>query len=340
MNKIILLFLLLFPASGFSQSDNPLEYMEEINDAYKPVLNRQFDFARSLAQGEPPESVERQRRMLLKEIVDAKNEIRSMPRYKGNGILRDSTVSFLDITYNLVNEDYARIVSLESVAEQGYQQMEAFLQTQQEAYSRTSQAARGLKKAEEQFAKQFGVSLVDSDDKFARRLEELNRTFKYYNKVYLSFFRAYQQELTLFNAIENQSLDEMKTERRKLQVVAAEGLEKLNRMGSYNGDKSLRTAAQQNLKFYQQEATTRVEGIISYYTDLDELHTLKKQLDKPGLNAEQRRALTGRYNDQVKQVNQRTPELNELNSSLNLERARQLDQWNKVSESFLQKFIN
>jgi hypothetical protein len=263
-----------------------------------------------------------------------------MPRYKGNGILRDSTVSFLDITYNLVNEDYAKIVSLESVAEQGNEQMESFLQTQQEAYSRTSQAAKGLKKAEEQFAKQFGVSLVDSDNKFARKLEELNRTFKYYNKIYLSFFRAYQQELTLFSAIENQSLDEMKTERRKLQVAATEGLDKLNRMGSYNGDKSLRSAAQENLKFYQEEAKGQVNHIISYYSDLEKLHSLKAELDKPGLNPEQRRGLTSRYNEQVKQVNQRTPELNELNASLNLERAQQLDKWNKVSETFLQKFIN
>jgi hypothetical protein len=293
-----------------------------------------------MAQGQPQENVERQRRMLLNEISDSKNEIRGMPRYKGNGILRDSTVSFLDITYNLVNEDYAKIVSLESVAEQGYEQMELFLQAQQEAYSRTSQAARGLKKAEEQFAKQFGVSLVDSDDKFARRLEELNRTFKYYNKVYLAFFRAYQQELNLFNAIEDRSISDMKTEQRKLQVAASEGLGKLNRMGSYNGDKSLRTAAQENLKFYQNEANNEVGRIISYYTDLDKLHKLKANLGKDDITPEEKRSLTQEYNTQVKQVNQLTPQLNELNAALNLERARQLDKWNRVSETFLQKFIN
>ena len=336
----LLLFLIFLPFTVYSQFDNPLEYMEAINDAYKPVLNRQCDFARSLAQGQPSESVEKQRRVLLDEIVESKNDIRSMPRYKGNGILRDSTVSFLDITYNLVNEDYAKIVSMESVAEEGYEQMESFLKAQQEAYNRTSQAASGLKKAEEQFAKQFGVSLVDSDDKFARELEELNRTFKYYNKIYLAFFKAYQQELILFNAIENRSLDDMNTEQRKLQVAAAEGLEKLNRMGSYNGDKSLRSAAQENLKFYQQEANNEVDKIISYYSDLEKLQNLKADLGKPALTAEQKRGLTQQYNAQVREVNEMTPRLNELNAALNLERARQLDRWNRVSETFLQKFIN
>ena len=201
-------------------------------------------------------------------------------------------------------------------------------------------AVKGLKQAEEEFADQFGVRLVDSNDKFARKLEELNRTFKYYNKIYLIFFKAYQQELNLFDAIEKQSLDEMVSEKRKLEVAANEGLGKLDRIGSYQGDKSLRTAARQNLEFYRQESGVQLVQVIDYYKELGELRKLKASLDEKGISREERLRRSRMYNDQVHKVNESTPELNAMNEALNSERAKYLSQWNQVSEAFLQKFIN
>lgn len=340
MIKYLVFFLALMPFLSSAQEDSPLTYMENINKAYKPVLTRQFDFARALAQGQSRDFVEKQRKVLLNEIRDSRIDIKNMPRYKGNAGLRDSTVAFLDVTFNLVSEDYARIVQLEPLAENGPEEMESFLMAQQVAYSRSSAAARGLKQAEEEFADQFGVRLVDSDDKFAKKLEELNRTFKYYNKIYLIFFKAYNQELSLFDAIETQKLDRMITEKRKLEVTANEGLSKLDKIGSYQGDKSLRTAARANLEFYRNESGVQLSQVIDYYEELETLRKLKAGLNEQGISREERLRRTRLYNDQVQKVNESTPDLNVMNEELNNERARYLAQWNRVSEGFLQKFIN
>ena len=111
-------------------------------------------------------------------------------------------------------------------------------------------------------------------------------------------------------------------------------------MGSYNGDKSLRTSAQENLKFYQQEAGNEVETIIGYYNSLDNLKRLRASLNSGGLSSVEKQRLTSEYNELVREVNESTASLNEINALLNIERARQLDKWNRESEAFLQKFIN
>ncbi|MCA6075333.1 LIC11966 family surface protein [Fulvivirga sedimenti] len=334
----ILVLLFFISAAALGQDGQPLAYLEEINDAYEPVLKQQWEFARALAQGQPADLIDKQRTSLLGEIREARNEIRRMPPHRGNSALRDSVVRFLDISYDVVREDYARIVDMERISRDSYDKMETYLRAQEEAYVRMSAAARAMKKSEEEFAKKFGIRLVNSDDKFAQKLKELNDTFGYYNRIYLTFFNAYQQELQMFRAVEKQEADAINAERRTLEAMAQTGLESLERAGAYKGDRTLKSAAAENLRFYQDEASVRLQPMVDYYLSLKELKTLKGKLDSES-SADQRKILTDRYNELVRGINDSARNLDELSEQLNDERAMHLDKWNRVSESFLRKFI-
>jgi hypothetical protein len=333
---ISLLLLAFFDLHG--QQATPLDYLETINDAYQPVLEKQMDFARSLSQAQPPELVNRYRRSLLSEIRNSRNDIRGMPPFRGNTALRDSMVQFLQVSFDVVNEDYARLVNMEQISEESYDKMEAFLRAQEEAYRQMSEAARAMKKTEEEFAKQFGVRLENSDDRFARQLRELNETFTYYNKIYLIFFNAYQQELKAFRAVESQDYDKMEEERRKLKALASDGLIKLDRTGGYKGDRSLRSAASENLKFYLREAEEDLSEMVAYYSRLYELKSTKTDMEATE-DAEMRKRLTDKYNSLVRSINASGKQLNVITNRLNQERAAYLDKWNQVSESFLKEHI-
>jgi len=322
-----------------AQEGSPLEYLQEINESYQPVLRKQLDFARSLAQGQPGDLVKRQRTSLLNEIRDAQSYIDDMPPHRGNTALRESMVKFLSISYDVVNEDYARLVNMERISEESYDKMEAFLRAQEQAYVRMSEAARAMKRAEEDFAHDFGVRLVNSDDRFARQLNDLNETFTYYNEIYLIFFNAYQQELLAFRAIESQQADKMEMERRKLEASAKDGLVRLERTGAYKGDRSLRNAATKNLQFYLNEAQTDIPPIVSYYEDLVALKQARASLDN-STDPEQRSELTSKYNELVRRINTMGQDLNPIIERLNRVRAEQLNEWNRVSEAFLRKYID
>ena len=334
-----LLVICIFACSPvFSQDSKPLEYLEEINESYEPVLKKQLDFALALAQGQPAELVGRLRTSLLTEIRDSRNVIRRMPPHRGNSALRDSLVQFLDISYDVVNEDYARIVDMEQISRDSYDKMEAYLRSQEEAYERMSRAARAMKKAEEDFAKKFGIRLVNSDDRFSQKLNEINEIFSYYNNIYLVFFNAYQQELNTFRAVEKRDPKLIDEETRKLNVIATEGLALLDKKGAYKGDKSLRNAATRNLRFYQQEAQEDLPVLSNYYGDLDKLRMLKSNLDQ-AKDSELRKKLTEEYNTLVREINASAKTLDALTEKLNYQRAESLDLWNRESESFLRRFI-
>ncbi len=335
----ILVLLFFISSAVMAQDTQPLEYLEEINDAYEPVLKQQWEFARALAQGQPADLVDRQRTALLTEIRDARNQIRRLPPHRGNSALRDSVVRFLDISYDVVREDYAKIVDMERISQDSYDKMETYLRAQEEAYVKMSSAARAMKKSEEDFAKKFGIRLVNSDDKFAQKLKELNETFTYYNRIYLAFFNAYQQELQMFRAVEKQDAESIDLERRKLKILVESGLESLDRAGSYKGDRTLKSTAAENLRFYEEESGERLQPMVDYYKSLDELKRLKNSLESD-LSPERRKELTDQYNRQVREINESAAKLDALSEELNDERALHLDKWNRVSEAFLRKFID
>lgn len=338
MIRIVLLFFLFSGVPCFAQDGQPLEYLEEINEAYEPVLKRQLDFATALAQGQPADLVEKYRSSLLNEIRDARENIRRMPPHRGNTALRDSVVLFMDIFYDVVREDYAGLVDMEQLSKQSYDQMEAYLRAQEAAYARMGNAARAMKKAEEEFAKKFGVRLVNSDDRFSQRLRDLNETFSYYNRIYVVFFNAYQQELNTFRAVESQDPATMEEERRKLEAVSTDGLAALDRIGAFRGERSLRNTAAENLRFYLAESSADIPVLVEYYAALSDLKK-SRELLKSARDEERRKQLTDEYNALVRKINASAETLDALSEKLNRERAENLDRWNNASEEFLKRHI-
>ena len=73
--------------------------------------------------------------------MTAKNNIAKMPDFEGDKSLRDSTVSYLSLCYNVLNEDYSKILDLEEIAEQSFDLMEAYLLAQQKAGEKLDEAS-------------------------------------------------------------------------------------------------------------------------------------------------------------------------------------------------------
>ena len=54
-----------------------------------------------------------------------------MQPYKWRWCFRDSVVRYLELSYAVLNNDYAKIMDMEEISEQSYDAMEAYMLAQQ-----------------------------------------------------------------------------------------------------------------------------------------------------------------------------------------------------------------
>ena len=97
---------------------------------------------------------------MLTSTKTAISNISKMPAFEGDKSLRDSVVSFLKLSYDVLNEDYEKIVNMEEVAEQSYDAMEAYLLAQDLANEKMNEASKMLSEMEKTFAKNHNIKLI------------------------------------------------------------------------------------------------------------------------------------------------------------------------------------
>ena len=128
----VLLGLTIFSLTTTAQDyDNPGEYMSAISKQQDNISKKFMSYASASAHGKKAKKVEALRDKLLDEVQEAKMNIQSLPSFKGDKSYRDSTVSFMKLYYNVLNEDYGKIINMEEIAEQSYDAMEAYMMAQE-----------------------------------------------------------------------------------------------------------------------------------------------------------------------------------------------------------------
>ncbi len=73
-----------------------------------------------------------------------------MPSYKGEKAYRDSAVSFMKLYYNVLNEDYSKIINMEDIAEQSYDDMEAYMMAKEMVDKKLEEANEMMKLTSEE----------------------------------------------------------------------------------------------------------------------------------------------------------------------------------------------
>src|SRR6478736_4270514 len=119
----LIAFLLMVNIGNAQNLDQPGSYITYISEQYRGITEDFWSYTSAVAHGKSARKVENRRSELLKTVKDASKKISTMPAYKGDQSLRDSAVTYLNLTYHILNDDYGKIINLEEVAEQSYDAM-------------------------------------------------------------------------------------------------------------------------------------------------------------------------------------------------------------------------
>jgi hypothetical protein len=328
---ILMTFLICQCSNLLAQSfDTPVQYMEYIGKQQENTTKKFMSYASAAAHGKRARKVEKLRVKLLDEVQESKMNIASMPSYKGNKDYRDSSVNFLKLYYNVLNDDYSKIVNMEDIAEQSYDDMEAFMLIKETVDKKLEEGNDKIKIAQTKFAAANNITLNEGKSELGEMMKEMHEMNKYYKVIYLYFFKPYKQEVYMMEATAKANITGIEQNKNSLLKYAQEGLEKLKTIQSYKGDNSLISSCKSILNFYVKEAD-KMTATSDYLLAKERFEKIKKEYEKKSDHSKEEVAT---YNNAVNEMNKAVNVSNSNGNMLNQMRTETLNEWNKSVDNF------
>jgi hypothetical protein len=324
--------------SIFSNAQTAVQYMDKIGKEFTKISEETWDYTRLVAHGKKARQVEAQRKQMLSANRNALNRIKNMQPFKGDPSFRDSTVRYLDLSYSVLNNDYSKIVDMEEISEQSYDAMEAYMTAQEIANDRLDAALEVAIAAQREFAKNNNINLIDPNDKTGEKLEKAGQVFKFYNKLYLVFYKPYKQELYLLEAQLKSDINAMKQNQESLSKLSKEAKEKAKAIEPYKKNTTLKPALNEVMDFYIYEADTKVPSLIDFYLKKEKFEKLKTAMDKKGNSSS--KSEVDEFNKAVDEYNKASANYNNINNELNKKRSSALEYWNNAVTKFLDRNVS
>ena len=338
---LIIAISIISTTGAFSQTDQgALKHMDEVTVSFNTIKKETWNYLKAVTRDKSARKVDKERQELINEIKSAKTSTEKIGVYNSDESLKNAVIEYLNISYIVLKEDFDKILDMEEIAEQSFDQMEAYLTAKEKANDKLDSAFMIVQQVQKIYAANYGINLIEGEgDKISQKIEKASEAIKYYNQVYLIFFKVYKQEAYVLDAQMRNDVSGIEQNSNAMTEFADEGLEKLKTLESYKGDASLKSSAQQMMKFYKDEAEEEFPKMVDYYIKKDNYEKIKAIMDskkKKDVTQED----VDKYNKAVNEYNKAVQSYNAINENLNNNRAQYLKQWNDKVKSFFDKHAN
>jgi hypothetical protein len=322
---------------SFAQTfEKAVDYMQFMSNKQTEILQSHMSYTSAVAHNKSGRKIDKRRKELVQSMLNAITTIKALPDWKGDATLRDSTVSFINSSYHILNEDYAKIIDLEEVAEQSYDAMEAYINAQELANEKINEAQKRLHKVIEAFAGKNNITLVDGkESELEKKVIASSKVNKYHREIYLIFFKANNQERYLVEAINKKDINAIEQSKNTLEKYSQEGLAKLLKIKPFNADNSVVDACRKVFMFYMKECKEHVPATLDFYAKQENMDKLRTALESKGES--RTKPEVDAFNKSVKDYNAAVNKYNTSNNNINKLRSEHIDLWNNACDKFFDK---
>lgn len=331
----------LFPLSVSSchaQTPGAVVYMDEIGDRYTALSEEFYRYLSAAAHAGSPRKVDKRREALIETAWETFSEVRTMPSFRGDRALRDSSANYLRIYYRVLTEQYEQILDMEAIAETSAHAMEAYIRAQREARNRLDVANVRMLAAQKRFAAAHNIPLQLRSDELFQKMKATNEALTFVQHLQLIFTRSHFQEMVLMETVSDRDSAAMARLRPALEESCDEGLDQLFALTAYSGDPILNDATRDLLFFYRKEAGTYTDLLQDYIRAEAGYKKARAKWDATsGTNRTADAAEA--FNQTVRVLNEAADAYNSANREMNDERARQLSAWQLAYRTFLDRHI-
>ena len=342
MKKLLIsAFLLLVITCSFlntakaqDPANDPGAYIDAINKAQTGMNKAYMAYISAAAHSSRKRKIEKMRDLAVENILTCQTAINYLPAYKGDDSFRQSSLKYVDLCYKVFNDDYAHIVNMEDIAEQSYDEMQAYLLLQEATNDTLRNANERMNKAVQTFANKYGVTLISEKSELGDKMEATGRVSKYHDKVYLLFYKCNWEENRLTEAVNEKNVTKIEQVRSALDKYAKEGLAVLDTLKPFDNDQSLGDACKQALSFYKTEAETQTPLLTDFYMKEENFRKLKNTLYAKAADQRTQQDVDT-YNKGVNDMNAAVNTFNQTNTDLNNGRNDVNNYWTNTEKQFL-----
>lgn len=334
---IILSFFLSTNDVKAQNTREALIYMNELIEPIASLKDETWHYLKAVTRDKGARKVESKRKKLVKGTKTAKALTMKQKGFEGDDSLKTAIIDYLDMTYTILNEDFEKILDMEEIAEQSYDAMEAYMMAKEKGNDKLNEASAKMTDAQSRFAKKNGITLEDDyRDKTLLKIEKANKALKYYNQIYLIFFKVYKQEMYVLDAVRNNDVNALQQNANSLTTLADEGLAKLEKeVEAFQGDQTLIRATKELLLFYKREAVNDFPKMVDFFIAKDNFDKIKQSVESKSKKTKQD---IDKYNKASADYNRKVAIFNRVNETNGVQRNKYLKIWNTKVNSFFEKY--
>lgn len=240
--------------------------------------------------------------------------------------------------YHVFNDDYAKIVNMEEIAEQSFDEMQAYILLQEKTSEKLKEAGEKMRIAYNAFAAKYEIKLTDDKSEFNAMMETAGKLNHYKNQMFLIFFKCNWQDGMVTEAMNAKKVNDIEQGRNALLQYAVEGLKALDTLKPFNGDASMIVACRQVLNYYKKSAEGDLTKVADYFLKQENFEKIKKSFEsKP--ESKRTQADIDAYNKAVNEVNAAVNVFNRTINNLNNNRKQVLENWESAGKEFTDRHM-
>jgi hypothetical protein len=333
-NKTNFLFLLFICISLFSAAqDDPGAYMNLVNKAEDEANQKYLLYVSTAAHSGRIKKIEKMRQQAIDGIVNSRNKSIGLPLYKGDNTLRQASIDYLNLLYLIFAEEYAKIVNLEDIAEQSFNEMQAYLLLQEKTSEKLEEATDKRNKAQKEFAAKYKIQLIEDKSEGESKAKKASRVIEYRNSIYLIFFKCNWQWGEINKALDSKKITTVEQARMALINYAKEGMAALDTLKNFEGDPTLANACRHALNQYKRMAENDLPRMTDFYIKEENFEKVKRSFEsKPQNNRTQQDV--NAYNKAVNEMNAAIGVFNSTAKTTNETAASVVNGYNKADKEF------
>jgi hypothetical protein len=314
-------------------SQEAVEYHRRLTEPMLDLKKASYKYTQTVARTRRIRAVERSRQDLLKVIASNKEFCKSIDPFHGDSTLKSELNRYLDLLYIVVKQDFDKILDMEDIAAQSYDQAEAHQLALDLAVGKMQASFDVLRKADLAFFKKYGITLREDKDELSMKIEKANRAFDYYNAIYRIFYKANKEASYAREASISKDIVALEQHTMTLVSFTGEGLNQLKQKSAYDGDKELLEAATKLLEFYDHEGKVTFPANVDFNMKADIAHKADRKFHSIKEN-ERKQGDVDEFNHSVDIFNKAVKEINQINHVSFATNNKLIALWNKQVEQF------
>jgi hypothetical protein len=335
LNTIALLLIISLNPITLSAQEGPGPYFTASTAPLETQKRETWQYMKAAMRDKSASKMDKKRQALISAIGDTKTQIRTVGNYKGDSSLKDALLTYLTTMQTIIKEDYGKIMDLEAIAEQSYDNMEAYLTTQEIANDKLNEAGVIVDEEMDKFVETYSINLIEGESsRLDKKISNGSELMKYNNDMFLNFFKGQHESIYLTKAVESGDVSAMEQSVSALESASTEAMAELDEMKGFEGDKGMIEAVRGMHQYFIGIATDDYPKIVDFHLKKDNMEKLQKEM-----GAKKKKDITkedaAAYNKASQEYNVAVKDINNRIDALNKKRQSAYKTYNKKKDEFV-----